>query len=59
MVIRRPTAGHRDSAIVDKRSSVPIAEILRGNWNCENNRVCVEQPVVLESITGELIIRRA
>jgi SAM-dependent methyltransferase len=54
-----PAACHRDSAIVDSRSSLPIAEILRGNGNGENNRVCVEQPLALEFAGGELIIRRA
>lgn len=54
-----PSAGHRDTALVDKRASVPVAEILRGNGNGKNNRLCVEQPLGLEFAAGELVVRHA
>ena len=54
-----PPAGHRDSATVDSRLSLPVVEILKGSVNGENNRLYVEQPLALEFAAGELTIRRA
>src|SRR5215469_8314859 len=54
-----PPAGHRDSATVDSRLSLPVVEILKGSVNGKNNRLYVQHPLALEFAAGELTIRRA
>jgi hypothetical protein len=54
-----PDAGHRHTAAVDSRTSVPIREILRGNEDdATNNRAFIDQPVGFELAAGELTVRR-